>query len=177
MNRRLTFGEIIIYGVLFSIFTLALVYLILLEPDMPVTEGSYVYNTDIVDEDVVSIGVLSDEEFKDVDWDALTSYLNQKIPNHTFEIVITNEQALQQQAQSGQYDFLIVDPMLYVQFEVDLNTSALLTYMAPVADNLLPVIGGVIFTNNSSPITKLDEIPNYKSPPLQLQILRLGIRL
>ncbi len=161
MNRRLTFGEIIIYGVLFSIFTIALVYLILLDPDTQITEGSYEYNPNIVDEELITIGILNDEIFSDVSWVSFTSYLEQKIPEHSFKFVITNKEEILQNIESGQYDFVLVDPMLYVELNVNLNVNKLLTYMQKTDTFYTPVIGGVIFTRNNVSIDDLAEISKY----------------
>jgi len=91
-------------------------------------------------------------------WNETITYLNQKLPNYHFQLYpfLPKEfPEIKQKIQQGDIDFVISPPAMYVDLEVTLGASKILTLVKP---NNITQFGSVIISYASSGITKLSQI-------------------
>jgi len=116
-----------------------------------------------VDGQKVRIGVLAnqgDEKCMEL-WGATAKYLNEKIPDHKFFIVPLGFDEISQSVKSGEIDFVLVNPSIYVELEMNYDVSRLITLKNKVSGKELIRMGGVIFTSSkSTTINTLEDIKN-----------------
>ena len=116
----------------------------------------------------VRIGVLAnqgDEKCMKL-WGATAKYLNEKIKDHKFFIVPLGFDEINQSVESGDVDFALVNPSIYVELEMKYDVSRLITLKSQVSGKELIRFGGVIFTSSTNvssffkmfPVT--DNLPN-----------------
>ncbi|QOR61244.1 EAL domain-containing protein [Sulfurovum sp. ST-21] len=94
------------------------------------------------------------------DWMPTITYLNEKIPEHHFQLVPflpTQFPKLKEEVRAGTIDFIISPPAMYVELELTVGASKMLTL---AKENNVTQFGSVIFTHRSSNITSLSQIDN-----------------
>lgn len=111
----------------------------------------------------VRIGVLAnqgDENCMKL-WGATAKYLNEKIKDHKFFIVPLGFDEINQSVESGEVDFVLVNPSIYVELEMKYDVSRLITLKSQVSGKELIRFGGVIFTSSTNTtINTLEDIKN-----------------
>ncbi|QCU90253.1 EAL domain-containing protein [Thiomicrorhabdus sediminis] len=121
-------------------------------PSTPVTE--------------VKIGILSYKD-KNVDekrWQPLITYLNNRIPDHHFEMYIGNYEELENQIRFASVDFVLTQPAHFVELAHTYDlTTPLLTLANKQANKSYTQFAGVIFTSAERPdINTLEDILNKR---------------
>lgn len=99
--------------------------------------------------ETINIGILAyrNENTTSKRWHPLITYLNQKIPNHHFQLVTGNYTKLNQLIQQNKIDFLLTQPSHYVALTYRHNLSSpLVSMLNKEGEKGQSVFGGVIFT-------------------------------
>jgi len=161
MKRALNLKEIIVYGILMSVFVFTMVFLITIEEQPTYDPYDYEYHTNFTDPEVLTIGILGDSDTSVHEmWDETASYLTDAIDNHSFEIVRLSIDTLDQQVEDQTIDLFVVDPMVYVELSVRYGASNILTISRDINGIGYSSAGAVIFTSSTSDISSLDELKN-----------------
>lgn len=93
-----------------------------------------------------------------INWQPTINYLNKKLPKYKFELypfLPTEFSGVKQLVQKGKIDFIISPPAMYVDLEVTVGASKILTL---VKHDDITKFGSVIITNSSSNIKDLSQI-------------------
>ncbi|MFA5259909.1 MAG: PhnD/SsuA/transferrin family substrate-binding protein, partial [Candidatus Omnitrophota bacterium] len=77
---------------------------------------------------------------------ATADYLTRKIPHTSFEIVPLDFQEVIPAVRAQQVDFILVNPLLYVDLEVLFGVRRIATLAGPSSSDLSVAYGGVMFT-------------------------------
>jgi len=103
-----------------------------------------------VDRDIL-IGVLSHRGSLATKrtWTPTAKYLAKALPGHRFRIVPLDFSEIDPAVGSGQVDFVLVNPGIYVNLEVRHRVSRIATLRNRVGNREVNVFGGVIFTRAS----------------------------
>lgn len=160
IRRPLSVREIIMYGVIFTFFVAGFVFLFTMEPQ--VNEVNYVhrYHQNYVDAEEIKVGVLAkDGDQVAIDkWSSLMDYLDSEVEGHSFTLVPLSFDELVPSVHNDEVDFVIVNPNLYVQLQLEYGISATATLINIQDGNELTSFGGVIFTRADSSITSYDDM-------------------
>jgi PAS domain S-box-containing protein len=101
--------------------------------------------------DVIKIGILAnrgDEKCRQM-WDPTADYLSNKLPGHAFKIVPLSFDALSSAVKNEEVDFLLANPSIYVDLEVQYGISRIATLRSQYS-KVYPFFGGVIFTRSDN---------------------------
>lgn len=128
MNKRLSFKEIVIYGLLFSVFVASVLFLITIKEEK-LPEIYIGKQEEIVDPSVIRIGILSNQESNEIfdNWNDTATYLGDMIDNHTFEIVPLEFSEVKDAVENQEVDFVLVNPSIYIDLEVNYGVNSILT--------------------------------------------------
>jgi PAS domain S-box-containing protein len=97
---------------------------------------------------VIRIGVLShrgDNTTLKV-WSPLADYLSNRMPEYQFKIIPLDFKLIDKTVASGEVDFLLVNPGIYVNMEVKYRVSRIVTLNKVGEGKLLNLFAGVAFT-------------------------------
>lgn len=161
MNKPLSFKEILAYGLLISIFVVAIVFLITIEERSSEVDYYHQLNIGISDPTVISIGVLANQGSDDVydRWNETANYLNNNIDDHTFEIVALSFEEISTAVENETVDFVLVNSSVYVDLVVNNGVSGIVTMKNINAYVESSSFGSVIFTRSSgTSIYKYEDI-------------------
>ncbi len=98
--------------------------------------------------ETVTIGVLSHrgDEIARRMWDPTADYLNRVLPGYRFEILPLPFDAVEQMVSGGGVDFVLVNPRIYVELEVELLAARIATLRNATGGPERNQFGSVIFT-------------------------------
>ena len=152
MNKPLSFGEIVLYGMFISIFVFAFIYLLTIQENNTEVEYYHEYRTEFVDPPIVRIGVLANESIAEIEqmWAETATYLNVEIADHTFEIVTLQFDEVSSAVSSEQVDFIFVNSGVYVDLVVNNGARSIATVERLNVDAPSTSFGSVIFTASSN---------------------------
>ena len=78
-------------------------------------------------------------------WAATAAYLTEKIPGHRFELVPLDWEGMRNYIQTGQADFVLSNPGMYVEFEAEYGIKRLVTLKNRRLDKVVHNFGSIIF--------------------------------
>ena len=110
---------------------------------------------------VVHIGVLSHrgDQITLQHWQPTAAYLSRAVPGYRFEINPLRFDEVDPSVKFGQVDFLLVNPGIYVNMEVNYRVSRIATLNNLVGQTPHNVFGGVLFTRaDRKDIRELEDI-------------------
>jgi len=95
----------------------------------------------------ISIGVLSHrgDEATLHHWSGTADYLSKALPDYTFSIRPLDFEEVESAVGNGEVDFILVNPAIYVNLEVQYRVSRIATLKNRWGDNAYNIFGGVIF--------------------------------
>lgn len=94
-------------------------------------------------------------------WKKTADYLSEKIPEHKFVMVpFVGLTELMIEAEDNQFDFVLTNPSSYVEMELNLGASAILTLRNKRQNNPYSKFGAVIFTRKDN--HEINEIKDLK---------------
>ena len=92
-------------------------------------------------------------------WGATAEYLNDKIPHHEFSIFPLAYDEIYDSVGKREVDFVLVNPSIYVELEVEYGVSRLITMKSQLLGEEVVHFGGVIFTSGkNTAINSLEDI-------------------
>lgn len=95
-------------------------------------------------------------------WKQTADYLSEKIPEHKFVMVpFVGLTELMEEAEANQFDFVLTNPSSYVEMELNLGASAILTLRNKRQNKAYSKFGSVIFTRKDN--DKINEIKDLKN--------------
>jgi len=95
-------------------------------------------------------------------WKQTADYLSEKIPEHKFVMVpFVGLPELMEEAEANQFDFVLTNPSSYVEMELNLGASAILTLRNKRQNKAYSKFGSVIFTRKDN--DKINEIKDLKN--------------
>ena len=99
-------------------------------------------------DDFAIIGVLSHrgDTATAINWGATADYLTRKLPGYTFVIEPLDFNEIEPQVKSGEIDFILVNPSIYVTMEVRHRITRIATLSRVVDDDYQNQFAGVLFT-------------------------------
>lgn len=108
----------------------------------------------------IQIGVLafSGKDYALNSWQPTVDYLNEQIPEHEFSLVAVepnNIEQLDQLVQQQQLDFVITQPVTFIELQVKYSASSVLTL---VDESQADKFGSVIFVRSDSSIEQLSHL-------------------
>lgn len=160
MNKRLTFKEIVLYGILFSLFVACGIFLMIIkEESLP--EVYIGYQQEKIDPTNIKIGILSNQASNEIydRWNDTALYLTDNVDNHTFEIVPIGIDDINQAVERKQVDFVLVNPSIYIDLEIKYGVNSISTIQNSYNGVKTSYYGSVIFTrSNRYDITSLDNL-------------------
>ena len=84
-------------------------------------------------------------------WQKTADYLSQKIPEHRFIMVpYVSISGLMKEAEDNKFDFVLTNPSSYVEMELNLGASAIITLRNKRQGNPYTSFGSVIFTRKDN---------------------------
>jgi len=97
-------------------------------------------------------------------WKKTADYLSEKIPGHKFVMVpLVGLPELMSEAEKGYFDFVLTNPSSYVEMELGLGASAILTLRNKRQGKAYTNFGSVIFTRkNNSEINLISDLKGKK---------------
>jgi len=97
-------------------------------------------------------------------WKKTADYLSEKIPEHQFIMVpLVGLTELMQEAEKGYFDFVLTNPSSFVEMELQLGASAILTLRNKRQGNPYTEFGSVIFTRkDNNDINTIHDLKNKK---------------
>jgi len=96
-------------------------------------------------------------------WRATADYLSEKIPEHKFIFIpFVGINELFQAAKQNQFDFVLTNPSSYVEMELGMGASAILTLRNKRQGKPYSKFGSVIFTRKGSGINEVKDIRGKK---------------
>ncbi len=113
------------------------------------------------DEIVVAALAFSGEAYAQKSWQPTIDYLQQRIPEHTFKLISiepSNVRTLEALVANHQIDFVITQPISYVDLEILYGAISILTL---VDKSKYAQFGSVIFTHLDNPIHTLKDVKNH----------------
>lgn len=85
-------------------------------------------------------------------WKPTADYLSEKIPEHKFIMIpLVELSELMHEAEQNRFDFVLTNPSSYVEMEIRLGASAILTLRNKRQDEPYSSFGAVIFTRKNNP--------------------------
>lgn len=94
-------------------------------------------------------------------WQKTANYLSEKIPEHKFIMVpFVGINELMKEAEENQFDFVLTNPSSYVEMELNLGASAILTLRNKRQNKPYSSFGSVIFTRKDN--KNINEIKDLK---------------
>lgn len=109
---------------------------------------------------VVVVLAFSGEDYAQKSWQPTIDYLQQKIPENSFELISiepSNIKVLENLVSNQQVDFVIIQPISYVDLEVLYGTTIIATL---VDKSKYAEFGTVIFTHSDTNIHTLSDVKN-----------------
>ena len=106
----------------------------------------------------IAVNVLDSKEQTHKEWISTIDYLNQKIPEHSFELIPflpTEFPQLKKQIKAGNIDYVILSPVMYIDLQMSIGASNILTLLDK---NGVGQFGSVIISRKDSNITKISQI-------------------
>jgi diguanylate cyclase (GGDEF)-like protein len=108
----------------------------------------------------INIAVIAHHGIKQAqkDWTPTVNYLNKKNPEHHFKLITflpIQFPKLKEEIKAGKVDFIISPPAMYVELELTLGVSKILTL---IQKNNISKFGSVIFAKKSSNIINISQI-------------------
>ena len=108
----------------------------------------------------IQIGVLafSGKDYALNSWQPTVDYLNKEITEHQFSLVAvepSNIEQLEQLVKQRQIDFVITQPVTFIELQVKYSASSVLTL---VDESQSDKFGSVIFVQSDSPIQQLSDV-------------------
>jgi signal transduction histidine kinase len=151
MKRDLNIREIIVYGILMSVFVFTMVFLITIEEEPTYDPYVHEYHSSYTDPDILTIGVLlSDDEDIDEVWGETVLYLNNAIDNHEFEVIELSLDTIEDQAENDEIDLFIVNPATYVELSMRYGVSSIATISRDINGEGYSSFGAVLFTRSDN---------------------------
>ena len=97
-------------------------------------------------------------------WKQTADYLSEKIPEHKFIMVpLVGLTELMQEAEQNQFDFVLTNPSSFVEMELRLGASSILTLRNKRQGNPYTKFGSVIFTRkDNNDINEIKDLKNKK---------------
>lgn len=97
-------------------------------------------------------------------WKKTADYLSEKIPEHKFIMVpLVGLTELMQEAEQNQFDFVLTNPSSFVEMELRLGASSILTLRNKRQGNPYTKFGSVIFTRkDNNDINEIKDLKNKK---------------
>ncbi len=97
-------------------------------------------------------------------WEKTADYLSEKIPEHKFIMVpLVGLTELMQEAEQNQFDFVLTNPSSFVEMELRLGASSILTLRNKRQGNPYTKFGSVIFTRkDNNDINEIKDLKNKK---------------
>ncbi len=163
MKKKLSLKEILVYGSLMFIFVFAIVFLVTLEEETVGIEYFHVYQSNYDDPIEIKIGVLANQGTVAAHnrWDETAEYLNNKIVDHTFVIVPLSFDDVSQKVVSEEVDFVLVNSSFYIDLNVNIGVTSIVTMNNLNLDVELTSFGGVVFTrSDNDDISDFSDIRN-----------------
>lgn len=111
----------------------------------------------------VKIGVLAKrgDEVALNKWQETAKYLESQIKDYNFEILPLSFEKIDLAIRKNEINFLITNPVFYIQLEHKYNISRIATLLNKYDDkNFVSYYGGVIFTKSSSNINTIKDLKN-----------------
>lgn len=112
-------------------------------------------------------------------WKPTADYLSEKIPEHKFIMVpLVGIAELMQEAEQEQFDFVLTNPSSFVEMELRLGASAILTLRNKRQGKPYTKFGSVIFTRkdndniNDIKDLKINELLQYQNLLLEAGVSR-----
>jgi len=101
---------------------------------------------------IIKIGVLSKrgDEMALAKWRPTADYLSKKVHNYQFKIIPLNFQAIIPSVTTKQIDFILANPSIYADLEMNYGVSRIVTLKNNVNGTALTSFGGVIFTRQDN---------------------------
>ena len=95
-------------------------------------------------------------------WELTADYLSEKIPEHKFEMIpLIGLGDLMKEAEKNKFDFVLTNPSSYVEMELNLGASAILTLRNKRQGKPYTKFGAVIFTRRDN--DKINEIKDLNN--------------
>lgn len=92
-------------------------------------------------------------------WKQTADYLSEKIPEHQFVMVpVVGIHELMQEAEKNRFDFVLTNPSSYVEMELNLGASAILTLRNKRQGKPFSKFGAVIFTHKNNDINEIKDL-------------------
>lgn len=116
-----------------------------------------------VDADTIKIGLRAHHgiEKSMKQWKKTADYLSEKIPEHEFIFVPSVSLAeLMKEAKQEKFDFVLTNPSSFVQMEIELGASAILTLRNKRQSKPFTKFGSVIFTHKNN--DEINEVKDLK---------------
>lgn len=123
---------------------------------------AYVFST-YANADTIKIGLRAHHGIEQSmrQWKLTADYLSEKIPEHKFIMVpYVGLRELMQEAETNKFDFVLTNPSSYVEMELNLGTSAILTLRNKRQGKPYTEFGSVIFTRKDN--DEINEIKDLK---------------
>ena len=93
-------------------------------------------------------------------WKPLADYLSETIPEYDFELVPMNFEEIYQAAEKNEFDFLLPNPGMYVDFEARYGANRIATLKNQRLGNSYTEFGAVIFTKADR--SDIKELKDFK---------------
>lgn len=165
MKKKLTFKELIIYGLLFSFFVTGMLFLITIEEIEVDVQYYHGLSIEENDPDVVRIGVLANQGLLEASsrWTDTEEYLNDNILDFSFVIVPMNFEDVNVMVENDEVDFVLVNSSMYVDLEVTQGVSRIVTMQYLYNEIETTSYGSVIFRRSSNlSITDYNDLKDKK---------------
>jgi diguanylate cyclase (GGDEF)-like protein len=105
--------------------------------------------------DTIRIGVLASREGDEVipiSWRMAVEYLNEIFPAHRFVLMPLSFEGVEESIKNNEVDFIITNPVQYIQLEHAHGISRLATMSTKYKDHYYSEYGSVVFTRSDSDI-------------------------
>jgi len=115
--------------------------------------------------DTIRIGLLSNRESENMiskAWQESADYLTSIFPTHLFVILPLNSDQLETRVKNNELEFVITNPMQYIQLEYKDGISRLATMSTKYKDTYYSEYGSVIFTRSDSTISSINTVIGKK---------------
>jgi ABC-type phosphate/phosphonate transport system substrate-binding protein len=111
----------------------------------------------------ILIGVLAKRGYEQciIQWGNTAECLNDEVEGWHFEILPLDFEEVNSAVENNEVDFVLVNPAMYVELEVEYGISPLVTLQNDILGESLVEFGGVIFTTADKGINELSDFQGY----------------
>lgn len=148
------------YYILFILLFILFIALFFIETNSGPTNLDEEHTT-IHDRYELKIGVLAKDGVEPCleQWESTAKYLTENIDGHGFSIIPLKFEVVNIAIVSGEIDFLLVNPAMYVAQEVTHNFSSIATLKNLVDGEVMTKFAGVVFTKkDNDKINSFDDL-------------------